>query len=78
MILVIPCYNEASRLDTDTFARFGAEHDDSRFLFVNDGSRDATREVLTGLAGRLSATNVLSLSANGGKAEAVRTGILRP
>lgn len=75
-VIVIPCYNEAKRLEAGKFARF---RDPSvRFLFVDDGSTDATVEALEAL--RLSnpdAFEVCRLSRNAGKAEAVRSGFLR-
>ena len=40
-IIVVPCYNEALRLDVHMFREFAREHRDQRFLFVNDGSTDA-------------------------------------
>lgn len=47
-------------------------------VFVDDGSRDPTREVLDALCARLPAQlTALGLSENRGKAEAVRAGMLR-
>jgi glycosyltransferase involved in cell wall biosynthesis len=76
-VVVIPCYNEAARLDVGAFSGFAAAHDSVRLLFVDDGSRDATRAVLA----RLAETNpermsVHHLATNVGKAEAVRHGLL--
>ncbi|HEX3315344.1 MAG TPA: glycosyltransferase [Gemmataceae bacterium] len=75
--IVIPCYNEAARLDRERFRGF-ARRCDTRFLFVNDGSSDATAEMLDGLQrsdpGQF---DVLHLPVNRGKAEAVRQGMLR-
>lgn len=75
--LVIPCYNEAERLPVVSFVQFAQAHPDHCFLFVDDGSRDTTANVLR----RLESTNpdqfaVLTLDRNRGKAEAVRQGIL--
>ncbi len=76
--LVIPCYNEERRLDVPAFLRFASAHPTVRLLLVNDGSRDGTLEVLKGLAGeRPVQMAVLDLAQNGGKAEAVRQGMLR-
>ncbi len=75
--LVVPCYNEASRLDTRTFRNYFAAHTKVRFLFVNDGSRDKTAEVLRELcAGYADRAALLDCPVNAGKAEAVRKGIL--
>ena len=50
----------------------------TRLLLVNDGSRDGTLDVLNGLAAeRPVQIGVLNLAKNGGKAEAVRQGMLR-
>lgn len=76
-IIVVPCYNEAARLDADAFFAFVASNRDAALLFVDDGSRDATLERLEALRrfdpDRIA---VLSLPQNVGKAEAVRHGLL--
>jgi dolichyl-phosphate beta-glucosyltransferase len=75
-VIVVPCYNEARRLDVDAFLQAVAGGSALRFLFVNDGSTDGTLEVLAELAGRSARISVLSLKLNQGKAEAVRQGML--
>src|SRR5262245_3773129 len=74
--IVIPCYNEARRLRVDAFRDYCAKVPDVEFLFVDDGSKDQTLEVLReierSLPGRVF---VLPLEKNGGKAEAVRQGM---
>jgi len=77
-IMVIPCYNEAQRLPIHAFKAFvGAQHP-YRFLFVNDGSTDGTRHVLTTLHDEDPERYALcDLPRNVGKAEGVRTGVLR-
>jgi len=76
--LVVPCYNEASRLRTDAFRRFAGEHPETSFLFVDDGSRDGTSARLQELVEASSSRQfrVLSMERNQGKAEAVRRGVL--
>ena len=75
--LVIPSYNEEKRFPAAAFAAALAELPDLSLLFVDDGSRDGTAKMLQGFcaehAGR---TEVLLLERNGGKAEAVRQGML--
>ncbi|MGH7626905.1 MAG: glycosyltransferase [Gemmatimonadaceae bacterium] len=75
--IVVPCYNEAARLDRDAFQRFVVRADDVGVLFVDDGSTDATSTVLGELV-RADARHfrLLALPANAGKAEAVRQGVL--
>lgn len=74
--LVIPCYNEADRLDRQAFARFLNDNPAVSCLFVNDGSRDATGEMLRNLCRGRSNAYLLELEQNQGKAEAVRLGML--
>ena len=69
--LVVPCYNEAERLDATAFRDFRLPDDDIEFLFVNDGSTDTTSQVLATTGAR-----IVNLEKNSGKAEAVRRGIL--
>jgi glycosyltransferase involved in cell wall biosynthesis len=74
--VVIPCYNEAARLDREAFVEFAARTG-VRLLFVDDGSTDGTLQMLTELAARCPARlRVHALQANKGKAEAVRCGLL--
>ena len=78
-IVVVPCYNEARRLRVEAFADFFADArgNDTQLLFVNDGSRDATLSLLQALHARFpDRVRVLDKQPNGGKAEAVRHGML--
>lgn len=50
--VVVPCFDEATRLPADAFARFCRDTPWASCVFVNDGSRDRTLEVLRSLAGR--------------------------
>jgi len=75
--LIIPCHNEAKRLDLDAFRCFRPPGHSFSFLFVNDGSRDGTAAVLHSLcAEEPERFGVLHLEQNRGKAEAVRRGFL--
>jgi dolichyl-phosphate beta-glucosyltransferase len=77
-VLVVPCFNEEQRLASDVFHAFAQGKDWLTILLVDDGSRDGTRGVLQALADRDPAHfKVLGLDVNGGKAEAVRQGVLR-
>jgi dolichyl-phosphate beta-glucosyltransferase len=75
-LVVIPCYNEAKRLDLarlSTLTRSGR----LRLLFVNDGSTDGTGRLLATLERSSSIVEVVNLPRNVGKAEAVRLGLVR-
>ncbi len=77
-VIIVPCYNEAARLDTERFAAFAAVQDQAALLFVDDGSVDETARVLDALAARVPGRiSVLRLKPNGGKANAVRAGALQ-
>lgn len=77
LTVVVPCYNEADRLDGPTFVSFVDGRPDASLIFVDDGSKDATATVLAELAAkRPAAIRVMSLQPNRGKAEAVRQGLL--
>ena len=76
VLLVVPCYNEAHRLNVDAFRSFRLKNHEMEFCFVNDGSGDATLSVLEALRVEdPSRFSVLNLERNQGKAEAVRRGI---
>ncbi len=76
--LVVPCYNEASRFQNEQFARYLQEHASTSFLFVNDGSRDATLARLQAFCAEFPGrATVLDVQPNGGKGEAVRRGMLQ-
>lgn len=75
--IVVPCYNEAERLNADAFVNYLEGAPVVSFIFVNDGSKDATLERLIALRNRApERITVLNLAKNGGKAEAVRQGLI--
>ncbi len=75
-VVVVPCYNEAARLSMDDFSSFLDSHAGVDFCFVNDGSTDATADVLDALVARHAArVSVETHKRNEGKAAAVRTGM---
>lgn len=78
--IVVPCYNEEKRLPTEKFLEFTADEANNAgvlFTFVNDGSTDGTLRVIEDLASqRPNRISVHHISKNGGKAEAVRKGML--
>lgn len=73
-LLIVPCYNEASRWDPSYWANI-VRPGDLDVLFVNDGSRDGTLRLLKGEEASLGAS-LVDLDRNRGKAEALRHGLL--
>src|SRR3954447_10723757 len=75
-IVVIPCFNEAKRLQLQAFSTFLNRSPSITLVFVDDGSTDDTPlvlEQLRQLHPRQCCTLLLSL--NVGKGEAVRRGM---
>ena len=44
--IVVPCFNEAARLDAQAFLGMLDARDNLSLLFVDDGSTDGTRDAL--------------------------------
>jgi glycosyltransferase involved in cell wall biosynthesis len=77
VVIVVPCYNEGSRLPTDAFRRH-LSRPGVDFIFVDDGSRDETAARIEELrAGNGERITAIRLANNRGKAEAIRAGIQR-
>jgi glycosyltransferase involved in cell wall biosynthesis len=75
-VIVVPCYNESRRLPVADFQQF-LDRPGADLLFVDDGSTDSTVAVLRGICtGRDDRAALLECAKNGGKAEAVRLGML--
>ena len=74
-IIILPCYNEETRLRTNKINDFVSSQDEYDILFVNDGSTDATDKIIENICS-MSANRVFrtSLSKNSGKGEAIRNG----
>jgi len=75
-VIVVPCYNEAQRLEPTRFVRL-VDDGGIHLVFVDDGSTDVTPKLLTDLCGKSSCIDMVTLARNSGKAEAVRQGLLR-
>ena len=74
--LVIPCYNEESRLNIEEIKKFADLDKDTHLLLVNDGSKDRTLSILKKLSSDIENIEYLDLEVNAGKALAVRLGML--
>lgn len=73
--LVVPCKDEARRLDRGAFLQAVETIPGLALLFVDDGSTDSTASVLAHLVNASPAVDALYLPENVGKAEAVRAGV---
>ena len=85
LYLVIPCYNEEEVLPQTApifllkirdLIAFGEISDNSRVLFVNDGSRDKTWEIITTLSKEDKHIKGISLSRNMGHQNALLAGLM--
>jgi glycosyltransferase involved in cell wall biosynthesis len=73
--VVIPCYNEADRLQPESFLSL-LKIAPLELIFVNDGSQDDTLELLRKMQEQASEDiQVISLPHNVGKGEAIREGM---
>ena len=77
LVLVVPCYNEAARLDPEAFLRFLTTHPGVQMVMVDDGSTDGTAEILDRIrTAAPTLVTTLRQPGNRGKGEAVRAGML--
>ena len=75
--IIVPCYNEEKRFPFAAFLAFAKSHPEVLLCFVNDGSKDKTLSVLRGIQMECPGNIIVySMNQNGGKAEAVRQGML--
>ena len=76
--IVAPCYNEEAVIDIflekifEVLERLGRNFE---IVFVNDGSRDSTLEVLKAKSKEYAGVRVINLSRNFGKEAALTAGI---
>jgi len=76
--IVVPCYNEEEVIDIflekifEVLKRVGKSYE---IVFVNDGSRDTTLEILKAKAKEYEEVRVISLSRNFGKEAALSAGL---
>jgi len=76
--IVVPCYNEGSRFEKGAFIEFVQKCRNVNFLFVDDGSIDKTKRVISEIhAIHPDRFLFLTFKENSGKAEAVRKGMIR-
>ena len=76
--IIVPCYNESQRLNTEAFIRYAEKNKWVYFIFVNDGSADDTFEIISYMCGSNSEQMLgVNQKTNVGKAEVVRQGFLK-
>ena len=85
LYIVIPCYNEEEVLPItssmfleklNSLIESGKIHENSRILFVNDGSRDKTWEIITSLSEKDTHFQGIAQSRNRGHQNAVLAGLM--
>ena len=77
VVIIIPCYNEAERLDTNSFIAYLSQNIHLHFIFVDDGSTDNTNLIIHQLISKFdSLVSLLINETNKGKAESVRLGVI--
>ncbi len=75
--IVIPCHNEALRLEPGKFSAFLRQAAGTHLLLINDGSTDQTLQVLEQIRQmHPDQVTILSLPKRSGKGEAVRRGMM--
>jgi glycosyltransferase involved in cell wall biosynthesis len=74
--IIVPCYNEEKRIQPSLFILFAHLHKAVKFFFVNDGSKDETANIIKKMAAECENIELINLSKNYGKGEAVRQGLV--
>ena len=72
-VMVIPCFNEGSRLSIPYFKKL-SRIKNTNWVFIDDGSEDNTESLLKKLS-KLSNVDVINLNSNSGKSQAIKAGI---
>ena len=77
IVIIIPCYNEADRLDTNKFIDYLSKNTHLHFIFIDDGSTDNTNLIIKQIILKFnSLASLLINETNKGKAESVRLGVI--
>ena len=75
--IIIPCYNEADRLDVNKFVDYHLQNKHVHFYFIDDGSTDNTIIILNEIMSKINShVTLLKNESNKGKAESVRLGVI--
>ena len=77
VVIIIPCYNEAERLDANKFIDYLSQNTHLHFIFIDDGSTDNTNLIINQIISKFdSLVSLLKNGTNKGKAESVRLGVI--
>lgn len=76
LAIIIPCFNEEKRLHKPAITHFAQTHQDIQIIFVDDGSFDHTSEIIQTIVSECVNIELVRLSKNAGKGEAVRQGLI--
>ena len=75
--IIIPCYNEADRLDANNSTEYLLQNAHVHFYFIDDGSTDNTISIINGIMSKFNShVTLLKNESNKGKAESVRLGVI--
>ncbi len=78
IIIVVPCFNEENRLDSQAFMDSLQQNFQLHWLFVDDGSKDRTPVIIESMVQQFPDRIFMhKLEKNCGKGEAVRQGLLK-
>jgi len=73
--IIIPCYNEANRLNISAFKKCLKTYHNFQLCFVNDGSTDDTLHILSNFQKEFKERiTIIDMKKNKGKAAAIRAG----
>lgn len=77
LAIIVPCYNEANRLDMAAFDAFTKGHPHVDIYFANDGSKDNTATILSEASANNEQLFFIDFKQNQGKGETVRKSALQ-
>lgn len=73
LAVVVPCFNESTRFSTSYWTEMLATLPEVKWLFIDDGSTDSTKDMLTNFCAERG-VSLLVLNENQGKGNAIRLG----
>ena len=77
LAIIIPCYNEAKRLNFKELESFAIKSKNTHLFFANDGSTDETLELIEKFSSGFENMSSMDFGLNQGKAETVRKASLK-